>query len=224
MRLVCFILIWPYKPVIPKSDTTTVSMTHYELLGVSQDATREEIDSAYRRASKAFHPDAGGPVSNPALFRMVVEARTVLTNSHDREEYDAELLGAQYSQRSSNVTGPSPPQHSTKGKTTRPPTNSPGTTPRKKKQRSYSLLAIAGTDYVVSRWIIQFGFRIHAALVTNVGHQLMGFAFFPVIAFLVIPKGSILRFWVRFRAVLSKHHKINATRLRTSRTTSSSKI
>jgi hypothetical protein len=198
-------------------------MTHYELLGVSQDATLEEIESAYRRASKAFHPDAAGPVSNPALFRMVVEARTVLANRSDREDYDAELLGAQYSQRSANVSGPTPPQQSRKGKTTRPPSNSSAPTRSKKMQRSYSLLAIAGTDYVVSRWIIQFGFRIHVGLVSNFGHQLMGLAFIPVIAFVIIPRERILRLWVRFRAVMSKHHKISATRFRTTRTASNSK-
>ena len=198
-------------------------MTHYELLGVSQDATLEEIESAYRRASKAYHPDAGGPVSNPALFRMVVEARTVLSNSDDRRDYDAELLGAGSSQRSNNVTGPSPPQHSTKGKTTRPPTNSSGATRRNKMQRSYSLLAMAGTDFVVSRWIIQFGFRIHVGLISNIGHQLMGLAFVPVIAFVIIPKRSILKLWARSRAAMAKHLKIGATRFRTPRTASNSK-
>ena len=223
MWLICLILLSSSGPVTPKSDTSTVSMTYYELLRVSQDATLEEIESAYRRASKAYHPDAGDPVSNPALFRMVVEARTVLANSRDREIYDADLLGARHSQRSTNVSGPTPPQQSRKGKTTQSPSNSSSPTRRKKMQRSYSLLAIAGTDYVVSRWFIQFGFRIHVGLVSNFGHQLMGLAFFPVIAFFIIQKESILRFWAHLRAVMSKHRKIGATRFRTSRTTSNSK-
>ncbi len=198
-------------------------MTHYELLGVSQDATLEEIESAYRRASKAYHPDAGGPVSNPALFRAAVEARRVLTDSYERKKYDAELLGVQYSQRPSNVKGPAPPQQSRRGEATQVPSNSSSPTRRRKMQRSYWLLVIAGTDYVVGRWFIQFGIRVHAAPITILAHQFMGLAIFPAIAFFIIPKKGILRFWARCHAQLTKHRKIGAIRFKPSRTVSNSK-
>jgi DnaJ-class molecular chaperone len=35
-----------------------VGLTYYELFGVSQTATNEEIEKAYRNASKAYHPHA----------------------------------------------------------------------------------------------------------------------------------------------------------------------
>ena len=35
----------------------------YTILGVSQDATDEEIKKAYRRLSKKYHPDAN--INNP---------------------------------------------------------------------------------------------------------------------------------------------------------------
>ena len=50
--------------VTPESHTSPVGLTYYELFGVSQTATNEEIERAYRSASKAYHPDAQGPVAN----------------------------------------------------------------------------------------------------------------------------------------------------------------
>jgi hypothetical protein len=45
------------------------------LLGISVDATADEIQAAYRRLVKAAHPDVGG---DPAVFRRLTEARDAL--------------------------------------------------------------------------------------------------------------------------------------------------
>lgn len=57
----------------------------YELLSVEPDATEAQIKSAYRKAMKSAHPDAGG---HPGLFRAVQHAYDVLADPEQRSEYD----------------------------------------------------------------------------------------------------------------------------------------
>ncbi len=66
--------------------------THYELLGVSEDALPSDIKSAFRREAKRQHPDQGG---NPAVFRMVEDAYEVLISPDRRAQYDADLRGGE---------------------------------------------------------------------------------------------------------------------------------
>lgn len=65
--------------------------THYEVLDVPIDASAEQIRSAWRRAARAHHPDAGG---NPAIFRMAADAYRVLSDPEMRASYDIELDGS----------------------------------------------------------------------------------------------------------------------------------
>lgn len=58
----------------------------YETLGVSPQATPEEIKKAGRKAQKRTHPDAGG---DRAEFEAVQRALTVLMDPGKREHYDA---------------------------------------------------------------------------------------------------------------------------------------
>jgi hypothetical protein len=60
-------------------------MDLYEVLGVARDATPDQIKRAYRRKSKAAHPDTGG---NTEEFRALVLARDVLTDEEKRRTYD----------------------------------------------------------------------------------------------------------------------------------------
>lgn len=62
--------------------------TFYDLLGVPQNATTEEIRSAYRRLSKTYHPDQGGTA---AFFRQLQLAHETLTDPAQRAEYDRSL-------------------------------------------------------------------------------------------------------------------------------------
>ena len=54
--------------------------SHYSVLGVKADATRDEIRRAYRRLAKAHHPDVSGDPDSAARFREVNEAYRVLTD------------------------------------------------------------------------------------------------------------------------------------------------
>ncbi len=62
---------------------------HYETLGVSADATDEEIKRAYRKLARRYHPDANpGDGAAEAHFKEVAAAYEVLSDSERRSLYD----------------------------------------------------------------------------------------------------------------------------------------
>ena len=61
----------------------------YQVLGVPDTATPEEIKKSYRRLAKQFHPDANP--NNPQAaerFKEISEAHTVLSDAEQRSKYD----------------------------------------------------------------------------------------------------------------------------------------
>ena len=71
-------------------------LTHYELLGVSREASSQEIQRAYFDRSRSFHPDlrhrqdlAGCGKELLTVFERVKVAYEVLTDPRKRAEYDA---------------------------------------------------------------------------------------------------------------------------------------
>lgn len=62
---------------------------YYEILGVSKNATQEEIKKAYRKLAKAYHPDANpGDKKAEEKFKEISEAYEVLGNEEKRRQYD----------------------------------------------------------------------------------------------------------------------------------------
>ncbi len=62
----------------------------YAILGVSKDASDEEIKKAYRKLARTYHPDKNpGDEAAEQKFKDVSEAHTVLSDKEQREQYDA---------------------------------------------------------------------------------------------------------------------------------------
>ena len=59
--------------------------TFYDVLGVSRDASQDEIKKAFRKLAAKYHPDAGG---DEEKFKEVSEAYTTLSDEEKRKEYD----------------------------------------------------------------------------------------------------------------------------------------
>ncbi len=62
---------------------------YYELLGVSRDATPEEIRNAYRSLAKKYHPDSSDVQKDKEQFQKIQEAYAVLSSESKRKVYDS---------------------------------------------------------------------------------------------------------------------------------------
>jgi curved DNA-binding protein CbpA len=62
--------------------------TFYDVLDVSPDASRDEIQAAYREKVKQTHPDVSDDPDAETQFKRVTRAREVLTDPDERARYD----------------------------------------------------------------------------------------------------------------------------------------
>jgi len=64
--------------------------TFYEILGVSPNASEQQIKAAFRRLAKKYHPDVNpGDKAAEEKFKEINEAYSVLSDKKKREQYDA---------------------------------------------------------------------------------------------------------------------------------------
>jgi curved DNA-binding protein len=64
--------------------------THYDTLGVSPQASGDEIKAAFRKLAREHHPDRGG---DQAKFKQINEAYNNLRDAETRAQYDAQMRG-----------------------------------------------------------------------------------------------------------------------------------
>lgn len=67
-----------------------VDKDFYATLGVSKDASQEDIKKAYRKAARKYHPDQNpGDTAAEQKFKDLSEANSVLSDPEQRKQYDA---------------------------------------------------------------------------------------------------------------------------------------
>ena len=61
---------------------------YYEVLGVSKNASKDEIKDAYRKLAMQYHPDRNKAVDAEDKFKEISEAYAVLSDEQKRQQYD----------------------------------------------------------------------------------------------------------------------------------------
>lgn len=83
---------------------------YYNILGIQQTATQDEVKKAFRKLSIKFHPDKNdGDTFLMEMFKSINEANEVLSDPTKRREYNQKLIDAD-SVRDRNDINQSPTQ------------------------------------------------------------------------------------------------------------------
>lgn len=86
------------------------SMTHYEILGLSSNASQSELKKAYYSLVKKYHPDRYFRLRHDELkgklstiFARINHAYTILSDAQKRAEYDSQFLKSTSDKKESKV-------------------------------------------------------------------------------------------------------------------------
>ncbi len=71
---------------------------YYKILGLSRNASKEEIKKAYKKLAKKYHPDLNKEADSANKFKEINEAYSVLSDENKKAQYDQfGSTGQQYS-------------------------------------------------------------------------------------------------------------------------------
>jgi curved DNA-binding protein len=79
---------------------------YYATLGVKKDASQDEIQKAYRKLARKFHPDVNKDSQAEVKFKEIGEAYEVLKDPDKRKRYDH--LGSNWNRMGGGQGGPPP--------------------------------------------------------------------------------------------------------------------
>ena len=74
----------------------------YEILGIEQNASQEEIRKAYLRAAAIWHPDKCDKEESHEMFQKISKAYEILSNEDNRRHHN-NLFGNKFSNHRSEV-------------------------------------------------------------------------------------------------------------------------
>mgnify|MGYP001158682604 CR=1 FL=1 len=74
--------------IVPFRIMTTKKRDYYEILGVSRNASEEDIKKSFRKLAFEFHPDRNKSKDAATKFKEINEAYQILIDSRKRAEYD----------------------------------------------------------------------------------------------------------------------------------------
>jgi len=185
------------RPHLAKHWRIAMELSYYEILGVSSEgATEEDVERAYRKMSKLYHPDSSDGLVSEDMFKAATKARAALLQ---------ELRQREVTQREQTVT---PPPTSSERPTPRPATGGagptkgqpiwnqwPGPSTRKSpahpkaasrwwETRNRPLLVVVIATYVIGRVLGS----VHFALVADSSGVVIDSASWLLVTFLVIPQ------------------------------------
>jgi len=67
---------------------TNTQKDYYEILGVDEDASQDDIKKAYKKLAKKYHPDSSDAENAEEKFKEIGEAYAVLKDPEKRKKYD----------------------------------------------------------------------------------------------------------------------------------------